>query len=407
MAGSLTEKPEVPRLVDSIKASLLPATAIYGANASGKTNALRAIYFIVQAVVESHSSWKPDSPIPIQRFLNGGEDVPSEFEIDFLTAGIRYRYGFRVTALAVLEEWLHAYPKGKKQIWFHRTSGKPISFSTKLTGENRTIENLTRNNSLFLSAAAQNNHEALRVPYRWIADLLFVMEENRSIFRDHTAKLCQSSAYLDEVFRLVSAADLGITGIKVEQPEVPEEQKKMFAKRVDALKAAGVRGPPRDLTGDPQIQLLHRVGDREVPFESGQESRGTLAYLALLGPVVDSLKKGMPLIVDELDSSLHPLLSAHLVSLFNDPATNPRGSQLIFSTHDTNLLVGGLLRRDQIWFSEKASDGCTHLFPLSDFKLRRTDNLQSGYLLGRYGAIPFINSEGLFSGFGDANAGKT
>lgn len=407
VAGPFTEKPETPRFVESIKESLLPVAAIYGANASGKTNALRAIYFFVEAVSQSHSDWKPDGPIPVRRFLNSGEDVPSEFEIDFLTAGTRYRYGFRVNSVAVLEEWLYAYPKGKKQTWFHRMPGKPISFSTKLPGENKTIENLTRRNSLFLSAAAQNNHEVLSTPYRWIADLLFVMEDKGSMFRNHTARLCQASSYLDEVSRLISVADLGVTGIRVESEEIPEEQKATFAKLRSALETVGFEGKLNDPpTQDLKIRLLHRMGNEEVAFNPGQESRGTLAYLALLGPVVDALKKGMPLIVDELDSSLHPLLSTHLVRLFNDPASNPMGSQLIFNTHDTNLLSGGLLRRDQIWFSEKANDGSTHLFPLSDFKLRRTDNLESGYLMGRYGAIPFVNSEGFMSRFEGTNAGK-
>jgi AAA15 family ATPase/GTPase len=124
-----------------------------------------------------------------------------------------------------------------------------------------------------------------------------------------------------------------------------------------------------------------------------QESDGTLAYLALLGPAVDAIKNGTPLLIDELDASLHPLLAIQLLRLFNTPSSNPKGAQLIFNTHDTNLLSSGVLRRDQIWFTEKGNDATSHLYALSDFKPRRQENLQNGYLQGRYGAIPFINPD--------------
>ncbi len=151
VAAPFTDKPDIPREADveQFRTRLLPACAIYGANASGKTNVLRAISFIAEAVLLSHSQWKPDGPIPYEPFLFADNDAPSLFEIEFLTEATRYHYGFRVNKVAVLEEWLHAYPKGHKQTWFHRREGVPISFSTKLVGENKTIENLTRKNSLF------------------------------------------------------------------------------------------------------------------------------------------------------------------------------------------------------------------------------------------------------------------
>ena len=151
--------------------------------------------------------------------------------------------------------------------------------------------------------------------------------------------------------------------------------------------------------------LLHRLGEKTVSFRSEQESAGTLAYLALLGPAVEALKKGAVLCIDELDASLHPLLAAQLMRLFNNPATNPNGAQLILNTHDANLLSSGILRRDQIWFTEKNNDASSHLYPLTDFKPRRDENLQNGYLQGRYGAIPFLNSDAFLGQFG-ATDGK-
>jgi AAA15 family ATPase/GTPase len=374
IAGPFTDAPESVRHPDAVPEGVLPVAAIYGANASGKTNVLRAIVFLSEAVRLSHREWKPDGPIPREPFLSDEESrrSPSEFEVDFLMNGIRYRYGFRVDSAVVLEEWLYAYPLGKKQTWFHRKQGKPILFGARMPGENRTIESLARKNSLFLSAAAQNNHEALLPVYEWIAIWPNVIGD-RAQYWTFTAALCTLPEYLAEVASLVSAADLGISGVKAQKDQW-------------------------------QIHLLHRLGDREAQFSTEQESHGTMAYLSLLGPVVTALKRGMPLFVDELDGSLHPLLSIQLIRLFDNPATNPKGAQLIFNTHDTNLLSSGVLRRDQIWFTEMKDDGSSHLFPLSDFKPRRTENLENGYLQGRYGAIPFINPDAFLSRFEDRDA---
>jgi hypothetical protein len=381
VAGPFTDSPESVRHPDAISEGVLPVAAIYGANASGKTNVLRAIKFLRAAVEFSHREWKPDGPIPREPFLNDEESrqAPSAFEVDFLTNGSRYRYGLRVDSSVVLEEWLYAYPRGKKQTWFRRTQGKPISFGARMPGENRTIESLTRKNALFLSAAAQNNHEAILPVYRWITAFVLVIDD-RARYGTLTARLCAFPDYLAEVARLVSAADLGISGVQVEEAKASGETKKLIPA---------------------QIRLLHRLGDREMLFNTKQESHGTIAYIELLGPVVHALEHGVPLCVDELDGSLHPLLSVHLIRLFNDPSTNPKGAQLIFNTHDTNLLSEGILRRDQIWFTEKKDDGSSHLFPLSDFKPRRTENLENGYLQGRYGAIPFVNPDAFLSRFED------
>jgi predicted ATPase len=196
--------------------------------------------------------------------------------------------------------------------------------------------------------------------------------------------------YRNEIARLVSVADLGIAEMSVEDTKFPDKAKEI-------VEAAATLLPPQDKAAWPEtlqvIRLLHRLGDTAVPFKMDQESDGTLAYLALLGPAVDAIKKGTPLLIDELDASLHPLLAIQLLRLFNTPSSNPKGAQLIFNTHDTNLLSGGVLRRDQIWFTEKGNDATSHLYPLSDFKPRREENLQNGYLQGRYGAIPFINPD--------------
>src|ERR1035441_9407689 len=390
IAGPFTDLPDVVRHPAGIKEGVLPGAAIYGANASGKTNVIQAMGFMASAVSLSHRAWRPDGPIPREPFVaNESTLEPSEIEADFLLAGGRHRYGFRIASKAVLEEWLYVYPKGKKQTWFHRKRGNPIVFGNKMPGENRTIENLTRHNSLFLSAAAQNAHEALLPIFTWLSGLLSVLGD-RSEYREHTARLCSELDYKNEIARLVSVADLGIAEMSVEECKLPDKTKEHLEALVTTLnlpKAATL------LETKQAIRFLHRLGSSTVPFDMDQESDGTLAYLALLGPAVEAIKKGTPLLIDELDASLHPLLATQLIRLFNSPSSNPKGAQLIFNTHDTNLLSSGVLRRDQIWFTEKGNDATSHLYPLSDFKPRRQENLQNGYLQGRYGAIPFINPD--------------
>src|ERR1035437_9130395 len=309
IGGSFTDLPDVVRHPAGLKEGVLPGAAIYGANASGKTNVIQAVRFMASAVSLSHRGWSPDAPIPRQPFMTDEESSlePSEFEADFLLAGVRHRYGFRVNSQVVLEEWLYVYPKGKKQTWFHRKRGNPIVFSNKMPGENRVIENLTRQNSLFLSAAAQNAHEALLPIFTWLCGLLFVIGR-RSKYHQYTARLCSKLDYMTEIERLVSAADLGIAEMSVEEIKV-----KFTDKTFD--KIASILKLPNE--PDPVIRLLHRLGNTTVPFNMDQESDGTLAYLALLGPAVDAIKKGPPLLIDELDASLHPLLAIQLLRLFN------------------------------------------------------------------------------------------
>lgn len=401
MAGPFTDLPDVVRHPAGAREGILPSAAIYGANGSGKSNVIKAVSFMSSAVAGSHRSWNPEGPIRREPFMADGESgrEGSEFEADFLLAGVRYRYGFRIDSEVVLEEWLHVYPNGKKQTWFHRKRGTPIAFSKKMPGENRTIETLTRKNSLFLSAAAQNNHEALLPVYGWLAGILFVGADRTTYLR-HTADLCAQPDYKNEIAKLVSVADLGIADMVVEQVKLPDQMRALFEAIQTILKI-----PEKDPVPEtqPEVRLLHRFADKTVSFDNSQESDGTIAYLSVLGHVVDALKKGMPLLIDELDASLHPLLTIELIRLFNAPSSNPNGAQLIFNTHDTNLLSSGVLRRDQIWFTEKGSDARSHLFALSDFKPRRQENLQNGYLQGRYGAIPFINPDDFLLRFEDGN----
>lgn len=392
VASSLTGHPGGVLAAGALNTPALRVAAIYGANASGKTNVLRALHFMWRAVVDSQVSWKPEQPIPRQPFRLSGDpsETPSKFEVDIVIDQARYQYGFSVNDERILDEWLYAFPSSRRQLWFRRSEAS-ISFGKYLSGENRLIERVTRANSLFLSAAAQNNHEQLTPIYRFFASQLTFVTNRREVLRQRTIQMCSDPNRRARVEELLRDADLGLVSIEMREREVPDATKRLFSALRDS-------GNLEDLSPDlptklPEISFYHRCEhDSTVRLSMAAESQGTLAYFELLGPVIEALESGGVLAIDELDSSLHPLLALQLVTMFNSPESNPNGAQLIFNTHDTNLLDPHVLRRDQVWFTEKDRCGATHLYPLTDFKPRKHENLQRGYLQGRYGAIPFLGS---------------
>lgn len=391
-AGTFSDHAEIVRHPSGCDEGVLPVAAIYGANASGKTNVILAIRFMRSAIINSHARWEPDNLIGLEPFA-GESESPSKFAADFLLDGIRYQYGFSLRPEAVLEEWMYSYPLGKKQTWFARKRNKLISFSTKLHGDNRTIERLTRPNSLFLSAAAQNNHEMLSPIYSWFSRSLSFVIGERSTTRSPAQALSRDANLKKQLAKLLSLADLGIAELSIREVEVPERVKG-FLTKLESLMTEINDGKPLDLREQRrEIQLLHRIGDSTIPFQEDQESKGTIAFLCLLDPVIRALTAGGVVCVDELDDSLHPLLAIEVIRQFSDVRSNPGFAQLIFNTHDTNILSASVLRRDQIWFTEKQQEGTSQLYPLTDFKPRLQENLENGYLQGRYGAIPFLNPE--------------
>ncbi|HEY8020952.1 MAG TPA: ATP-binding protein [Thermoanaerobaculia bacterium] len=395
MASSLAGSQETVVHQDDLGLDLLPVAAIYGANAAGKSNILAAIQFLSRAVEDSHRRWRPEGPIPQEPFLLDPQSqmAPSRFEIDFLLGGVRHRYGFELDADRVREEWLYAYPSRRQQLWFHRGSqgAAPFEFGKSLRGNNRRISALARRNSLFLSAAAENNHPALSPVYSWLVERLsFADGENREERIRLTAELVRN--HKSAVLALLRLADLGITDLDL---------KSRFDSQLrEAMRSLGPSFERLDESPLHETILEFRHSSTASPaglsLPIEYESRGTRAWLSLAGSILQALDAGAVLCVDELDASLHPLLALEVIRIFQDPARNPKRAQLIFNTHDTtplgNLLGGPILRRDQIWFVEKDDGGATHLYPLTELKPRRDENFERGYLQGRYGAVPFIAS---------------
>lgn len=377
---------------NGLKEPLLPVVAIYGANASGKSSVLSALQFMESAVLRSQRSWDPDGGVPVEPFALDQESSakPSLFEVDLSLDDLRYTYGFVADSQRVLEEWLYAYPNGHQQKWLVRdvASKSEFRFSRELKGENQAIRRLTRPNSLFLSAAAQNNHAMLSPLYDWFRRGVYFVAQ-RDVMRGPSIRMIEDSEGQAAIMELLRAADLGLSGVVLEHEELPVLSRKVID--VLAEDDQELLNQLKKNSTVPKIRFRHTSTDEAgtlLPLK--MESRGTQVLFSLAGHVLNALQSGGLLCIDEIDSSLHPLLSLELVRLFNRREFNPKGAQLVFNTHDTNLLEGSELRRDQVWFTEKDKHGATSLYPLTDFRARKHENLKRGYLQGRYGGVPFV-----------------
>lgn len=386
---------------------LVPVVAIYGANAAGKSTLINAFEFFISLIRSSHESTSSREGTPYAPFLldNESRSLPSRYDADFIINDTRYHYGFTLDGKRVTSEWLYSFALAAKRqtrvVLYHRDADiePEFNFGKSLKGENKQISRLTRQNSLFLSAAAQNAHPHLSEIYEFIQKQITSRVDTKKGVERLSEQLMTyftaESNSNSEAMRFLKAADIGISGIDFKRTAL-EEKDALFISDMEALLSRHLDIKKEEIEISKEkitTELLHMGSNEQTyPIKLRQESAGTLALLQMLGPIFHKLKHGGLVIIDELNSTLHPLISQELIRLFSFKTTNPGRAQLIFSTHDTNLLSGGLLRRDQIWFAEKDRAGATHIYPMSDIQVRANDNLERGYLTGRFGAIPFIGA---------------
>ncbi|MES9854674.1 MAG: ATP-binding protein [Candidatus Thiodiazotropha sp. L084R] len=371
--------------------TVLRSAAIYGANASGKSNLVKALQFMRAVVAESATVVQPGQPYNHQPFRLDHASVtePTEFETTFLIDGVRYQYGFAMTQARIVKEYLLVYKAFKPQRWFERyldeeTDEEIFEFSASFKGSKSTWQQATRSNALFLSMAVQLNSEQLRPVFDWITKQLIIFNELTPLAPERSIQMLQQPEGRQEICEFLTSADISIKDIHV-------VSRKVQGQRIRFDLTSGKREiQPKEIE-DRQLRFHHATDRGEATFDLSDESSGTRNLLFTAGPVLDILRKGHTLIIDEIDTSLHTLLVQELVRLFHNLKTNAAGAQLIFTTHDTSLLnAPGLLRRDQVWFTEKDIDQATSLVSLSEFSPRKNEALERGYLTGRYGGIPFI-----------------
>lgn len=382
---------------------LLRCVVIYGPNAAGKTNILRAMDFMKStvlgsalAVATAETSHDPFLLSPEMR------SVPSEFQVSFVQEGTLYDYGFKISSERVHEEWLLEYPLGRGREVFRRTFNQKKGdyewkFSNMFKGNRLLWRNATRKNALFLSVAAQFNSVHLLPVVAWFQGRLVVVNNIQGLNAGLTLQLLNTAEGRSRLLPFVREADPGIADVEMKREPIPGANPMPIA----AGGAVFIPGQgqmifdqasPNVAPDFVKISFSHNPVDGEIPvkIDLDQESAGTRALLMAAGAWLNVLQRGEVLLFDEIDTSLHPLLTRFLIQQFHSDDTNPDGAQLICTTHDTTLLDVDLFRRDQIWFVEKGIDRATTLFPLSDFSPRKDDALEKAYLRGRYGALPIF-----------------
>ncbi|MFI0411542.1 ATP/GTP-binding protein [Actinomadura sp. 3N508] len=363
----------------------LTVAGIFGANASGKSNVLDAFQYMTYMVRWSFRENEPGAGIERHPFAldDAMADEPSMFAVDVEIDGIRYTYGFALNDNKIVEEWMYSYPLKKRRVIFHR-QGDHFDYGEHSRKGLRQVEELAEPNVLFLSLASRSKQEVVQPVYEWFQRIAW-----RTSSKDFlTPFLGPQIRYTDRITDLLRAADTGIVGT-----EVVEESEEEYAARVARLKRGEDRAPSRRK----QLYFRHQGADGKALLSLREQSTGTQSLYRLARPIFVALDLGTPFVVDELDASMHPILTAQLIRMFRDEATNPRGAQLIFTSHDVSLLgrIAGedVLLRDHIWFTEKDECGGTELFPVSEFKPRSEENRERRYLAGRYGAVPLVSDE--------------
>ena len=365
---------------------VLKSAAIYGANASGKSNLFEILARVV-SMLRSSNSVDINAKLPLIPFKldKGSVNKPSEFEIKFILDETRYVYGFIADKDKIYDEYLYYYPNGRETKIFDRTNINEYSYTQKDEKILREIEAKNAQNKFFLATATNWNFDKTKAAYNFLTNGIGTCN-NLEILKNMAYKMYETNSdYLkDFAIDFLQKADFNIEDYKISQIDVPGE----FLTAIPEFIAKTLPDKPK------AYQVLFKYKNSDNYLSIDEESLGTQMIFAFIPFLADSLKNKKVLIIDELDKSLHPFLVQYIVEIFNDVEINKNGSQLIFNTHDTNLLDLNILRRDQIWFTEKNKEtGESDLYSLSDFSVRKQENVEKGYMLGRYGAVPFIKND--------------
>jgi len=377
---------------------ILKSAVIYGPNAAGKTNLLRAIEFMKNFVLNSARTAGAAYPYSPFKLSKRKARRLSEFQISFVQEGIRYEYGFGMGPKRIEAEWLTEYSTSARRVkgrnLFRRTwDGEKYSWSLGdiLRGQRKVWSDSTRPDALFLSTAIQLNSVQLKPVFEWFQKRLVVVVGDVELNQTLTVRMLETPEGKADVLPFLQEADLGIADLKLTKERISPGTNIII--RGGAVLETQPGGGPTNLV---TVSLSHRTdSDLLVPLAFEEESSGTQILLRTAGAWLNVLNNGEVLLFDEIDRNMHPSLLRFLISKFHSKKTNKKNAQLICSTHNTSLLNSDLFRRDQIWFVEKVKDGSSRLYPLTDFSPRSDEKLENWYMRGRYGAQPILPPNGL------------
>jgi len=380
--------------------TLLKSGVIYGGNASGKTKFFEALQFMLQFVSNSSKEGQIDELIGVDpfRLSSTTEKEASVFEIQFIHDGQLFRYGFEADRSSIKEEWLFHRPKTKEVELFYRTE-QNFDIHTKFKVNDLIKNNRVRPNALLLSVAANWNDSIAIQVLEWMRQVNIISGIGNEGYLGFSIAQLNQEENKQNIISFLKSADIGIEDVQLNPLHSTNLPKKVSNKIKDRVLNEEKEGKEALI----DLSTFHKkYNDKNQAVDltrfsmSTDESYGTQKYFSLSGPILDTLQNGRILFVDELANALHPNLIESLVRLFNSEKHNPKNAQLVFTTHNTNLLSANLFRRDQIWFVDKDRYGASSLFSLADFKsntVRKTDNFEKNYLKGRYGGLPHIVDE--------------
>ena len=393
------------------KLRFLKSAVLYGANAAGKSKFIEALVFMKQFVLTSSKDSLKGEQIAVEPFRLNVDTLKlgSEFEMIFTLKNDIYRYGFEVNREKIIAEWLYHKPKTKEIELFYRDFQEIVYHPTKLPKANILIkEELLRDNALFLSVLAQFNDKTAESILDWFKNLKTISGLKEEEYLQDTMEMTKDKAQKERILAFVKNADIGIEDFKLKKhvygaidfdkdTDIPNDLKTAL-KGLNSYVERHAKENAIEIFSD--VITSHKQYDSNGKYTSdiqfslkNDESSGTRKFFALIGQILKTIDTGSTLFVDELDSKLHPNLVCKIVSLFNSKKLNPNNAQLVFNTHDTNLLSSGLFRRDQIWFTQKDRYGATKLYSLADFKtdeVRKNEAFEDNYIRGKYGAVPFL-----------------
>jgi len=374
---------------------LLRSAVIYGANAAGKTNMLRAIHFMKTFVLNSASETTAPNPYSPFKLSKATTKAPSEFQITFVQGGTRYEYGFTLGPTRIEHEWLTEHVQSRSRtraramfdrVWDSRSKKHTWTYGPYFKGQKSTWSEATRDEALFLSTATQLNSTQLRPVFDWFQKKLVVIVGEINFNQSLSLKLWDQPEGKENLLSFLKEADIGIVDINIEKQPVPSGALVMVGEpmleRKKGSQAATIA----------KVVLSHMSDDPKSPvqFDFEEESSGTKILFKSAGAWLNVINNGEVLLYDEIDTNMHPKLLGFLIQKFHSDVTNPNNAQLICTTHNTSLQSRDFFRRDQIWFVEKERNGASKLYPLTDFRPRGDEAIERGYLRGRYGATPVL-----------------
>lgn len=374
------------------------SVAIYGANASGKSSLFKAITVALIMIRNSNNVQVTDKlPMTPFKFDFESRNKPTSFEFTFIAKdGRKYIYGFSATTEKVVEEYLYCYNTSKPTLLFDLNENEKPKFNRAYKVKLEAAYQMNTANKLFLTTATTWNVECTKSPFEWLAESIDtftdVMELGGVAFEKYRTD--ENRKYIEFTKNLLKQADINISSIEVDAKEVMGGPALPFQIVVQGKIIPPNEGKHYDVEITTGYTVVDENGEKtEFSLTLQEESIGT-QLLFFYGPLLkDAFEKGKTIVLDEIDKSMHPSLVKFIMNLFRDPDVNKNGAQLIVTTHETGILSLDMFRRDQIYFTEKDSkSGVTDLYSLDEFSVRKTENIEKGYLMGRYGAIPFLQA---------------